>query len=240
MTTHEVVLPLFSPMSSLPEKRYRTVVADPPWRIQTMGFTKMGFKPELPYPTMTQEQLLNMPVGLWAEEKSHLYLWTTNSKLGDALELAKVWGFKFNTLITWIKRHPPHYEDRDDYSDDHYLGLGRYYRTTTEHIVFAVRGGMDVLHKDQPNFFHAPRGQHSEKPAAFYDMVERMSPGPYLDVFARKQRFRWDTFGNESFDFRDHGHFNADAPAVLDGNLSRRLSGSRPVSPSDARPSGGT
>ena len=191
-------------------KQYRTIVADPPWRIEKMGFTKMGMKPDLPYPTMTQEQLLNMPVGLWAAEHSHLYLWSTNSKLSEALELARVWGFKFNTLITWIKRHPPEHEDRESPWDDHRLGLGRYYRTTTEHVLFAVRGGLDTLRKNEPNFFFAPTRQHSEKPAAFYDMVERMSPGPYLDVFARKQRFNFDTFGNESFDFRTHGIFNND------------------------------
>ena len=61
------------------------------------------------------------------------------------------------------------------------------------------------MEKDMPTAFIAPRRAHSEKPAAFYDMVERMSPGPYLDIFARKQRFNWDSFGNEAFDFREHG-----------------------------------
>jgi len=66
-----------------------------------------------------------------------------------------------------------------------------------------------VVAHDATTAFVAPRGAHSEKPAAFYDLVERVSPGPYLDVFARAQRFNWDTFGNESFDFRDHSVFNA-------------------------------
>ena len=213
MSTHEVVLPLFSSASQLDgnpmNRKYRTIVADPPWRIE-MGptLTKKHVKAALEYPTMTQQELLQLPVGLWAQEKAHLYLWTTNAMLGDALSLAKAWGFKFSTLITWLKR-------RDE--RDRWQGLGRYYRVTTEHIVFAVRSGLDVLNKDQPNIletmgidndglaFYAARGGHSEKPAAFYDMVERMSPGPYLDVFARKQRFNWDTFGDESYDFREHG-----------------------------------
>lgn len=161
--------------------------------------TEKHVKPALEYPTMTQEELLGLPVGLWAPEQAHLYLWTTNSMVMQAFALASAWGFKPSTLITWIKRKP---------QNDSWMGLGRYYRSTTEHIVFAVRGGLDVLHKDQPNFFFAPRGRHSEKPAAFYDMVERMSPGPYLDVFSRKQRFNWDTWGNEAFDFRQHAVWN--------------------------------
>lgn len=211
-STHEVVLPLFSQLTAKPMKRYRTIVADPPWDIE-MGptLTQKGVKPGLEYPTMKQHELLNMPIGLWAEDKAHLYLWCTNAKLSDALELCKIWGFKFSTLITWIKRGDPRH--------DGWMGLGRYYRITTEHIVFGVRGGLDVLNKDQPNLleiaddgnglaFYAKRGIHSEKPAAFYDMVEHVSPGPYLDVFARRQRFNWDTFGNESFDFREHGIWN--------------------------------
>ena len=199
-TTHEVVLPLFSAMAERPTKRYRTIVADPPWNLP-MGptLTQKAVKPALDYPTMSQHELANLPIGLWAEDKAHLYLWTTNSMMADALALVKGWGFKYSTLITWVKRHP---------SNDGWMGLGRYYRSTTEHIVFAVRGGLDVFHKNQPNFFFAGRGIHSEKPAAFYDIVERMSPGPYLDVFARKQRFNWDTFGNEAFDFREHGVFH--------------------------------
>jgi N6-adenosine-specific RNA methylase IME4 len=113
-----------------------------------------------------------------------------------AYELARAWGFKPSTLITWIKRRDFH---------DGWMGLGRYYRSTTEHVLFAVRGGLDIRHNDQPNFFFAPRGAHSEKPAKFYDIVARMSPGPYLDVFARSQRFNWDTWGDEAFDFREHG-----------------------------------
>ena len=196
-TTHAAVLPLFSPAAQQPTKRYRTIVADPPWRIE-MGptLTLKRVKPALEYPTMTQQELLGMPIGLWGTEKAHLYLWTTNSMVPYAYELAAAWGFKPSTLITWIKRR-----DRND----GWMGLGRYYRSTTEHVLFAVRGGLDILHKDQPNFFFAARGAHSEKPAAFYDMVQHMSPGPYLDVFARKQRFGWDTWGDEAFDFRTHG-----------------------------------
>ena len=200
-TTHGVVLPMFSPAAQQPTKRYRTIVADPPWHYSDPAF---GYGADANYPTMTPEELMGMPVGLWAMDKAHLYLWTTNTFLVEAHEIAKAWGFKPKTLLTWIKRRP---------TNDNSLGMGHYFRVCTEHVLFAVRGSLATLHGDQPNFFFAPRTGHSEKPAAFYDMVQRMSLGPYLDVFARKQRFGWDTWGDEAFDFRTDGiwHGGSDA-----------------------------
>ena len=182
---HNLILPMFSPMAKPPTKRYRTIVADPPWRYNVKP-------PEggTAYPTMEQHELLNLPIGLWAMEDSHLYLWTTNSFLVQAHQLVRAWGFEYKTLITWVKRRPV---------NDNWIGLGFYYRGVTEHILFAVRGSLDVMHKDQPNIFYAPHRGHSEKPDTFYDIAEHMSPGPYLDVFARKQRMGWDCFGNEAY-----------------------------------------
>lgn len=193
---HNAILPMFSPMARKPEKKYLTIVADPPWRIE-MGPSikpKDGgqIKPALEYPTMTVPELMTLPVGAWAAERAHLYLWCTNATVPHAYEIAASWGFKPSTLITWIKRR--------DWRDG-WMGLGRYYRITTEHCLFAVRGGLTIKEKDQPNFFYAPRGRHSEKPSTFYDIVERMSFGPYLDVFSRSQRMGWDTFGDEAFCF---------------------------------------
>ena len=191
---HNLLLPMFSPMAQAPTKRYRTIVADPPWRIEMAPAIKPQFggrvKSALAFPTMTVEEVANLPVGLWAMDRAHLYLWCTNSTVPHAYRIATDWGFKPSTLLTWIKRKP---------TNDGWMGLGRYFRITTEHALFAVRGGLDVHHKDQPNFFYAPRGGHSEKPSRFYDIAEHMSPGPYLDVFARKQRMGWDCFGNEAY-----------------------------------------
>jgi N6-adenosine-specific RNA methylase IME4 len=142
------------------------------------------------YKVATLAELAAIPVGDWAEEKAHMYLWTTNSFMVEAHELMKVWGFKQKTILTWVKPK---------------LGLGRYFRNCTEHVLFGTRGNLPVLRRDMRTVFNAPQGRHSEKPAAFYDMVQHMSPGPYLDVFARKQRFQWDTWGDEAFDFRTDG-----------------------------------
>lgn len=178
--------------------KYRTIVVDPPWQYrQTLA--RNGA--ESHYECMTHEELLALPVKEWADDNAHLYLWTTNAFMVQAHDLAEAWGFDQKTILTWIKSP---------------ISLGFYFRNNTEHILFCVKGSMRVNRADMPTAleevdgaaFNAPRARHSEKPQSFYDMVEQMSPGPYLDVFARKQRFvlhgkhageKWATWGNECF-----------------------------------------
>ena len=198
-TTHAAVLPLFSPAAQQPTKRYRTIVADPPWgyRDKLGGPHERGAEGH--YGTMTMTELYGLPVGAWACKDSHLYLWATNAFLEEAHQLAKTWGFTPRTVLTWVKGRI------EGGRLIQHIGLGHFYRNTTEHVLFCVRGKLDTKCHDIPTAFVAERHAHSEKPAAFYDMVQRMSPGPYLDVFARKQRFGFDTWGDEAFDFRTHG-----------------------------------
>jgi N6-adenosine-specific RNA methylase IME4 len=193
-SNHNAILPMFSPMSREPDKKYRTIVADPPWDYREhRGDGPKGAGAQ--YPCMKADELLALPVGQWAEENSHLYLWVTNAFVVQAHQIAKAWGFEPRTIITWVKgrfvagRLVQH------------IGLGSHFRTSTEHIVFCVRGKLEPYNRDIPTAFIAPRTSHSEKPQTFYDLVEHVSPGPYLDVFARKQRFNWDTFGDEAFNF---------------------------------------
>jgi len=204
-TTHAAVLPLFSPAAQQPTKRYRTIVADPPWHYDNSWNSYRGVgQPRNTgaagqYATMTVDEIANLPVGLWAQGNSHLYLWTTNAYIEQAHRIARAWGFNVKTILTWVKRRA---------KDDNWIGMGSYYRNVTEHVLFAVRGSLGVLHNDQATLFYGARGAHSEKPAAFYDMVQRMSPGPYLDVFARKQRMGWDSWGDEAYDFQTHGYWH--------------------------------
>src|SRR3990167_5442889 len=193
-TTHEVILPLFSGMAGSAEhKRYRTLVADPPWgyRDKLGGPNERGAEGH--YPTMTMQELYMLPVGTWGLDDSTLWLWTTNAFMVEAHKLAEAWGYTPRTILTWVKGRIEANRLVQQ------IGMGHYLRNSTEHIVFAVRGKLQPRNHDVPSAFIAPRLEHSEKPAAFYDMVERMSPGPYLDVFARKRRLGWDVFGNESY-----------------------------------------
>lgn len=199
-STHEVVLPLFAQTAG-ERKRYPCIVADPPWPfagkdghwLYRADREDRARTPAARYGLMTMEELRGLPVGAWAQDNAHLYIWTTNTFMVEAHDLARAWGFAPKTILTWIKPR---------------LGMGTYYRNTTEHVVFAVRGSLKTIRKDQRTSFTGEQGAHSEKPSVFYDIVERMSPGPYLDVFSRKQRFKWDTWGNEAFDFQTSGYWH--------------------------------
>ena len=205
-TTHATVLPMFSPAAQQPTKRYPCVICDPPWRYDLRAQDKTH-RARAPYPTMTQEELRGMPIGLWAADRAHLFLWVTNAFIAEGLELVRMWGFEYKTLLTWVKGR---FEAGRLVA---HIGTGNYFRNNTEHVLFGVRGSLPVLNHDTPTAFIAPRGEHSEKPAAFYDIVQHMSMGPYLDVFARSQRFGFDTWGDEAFDFRTDGiwHGGSDA-----------------------------
>ena len=180
-------------------QRYRTLVADPPWRY-TKQPTELrsggrGASAEHHYCTATTDELALIDVAGLAADDAHLYCWVTNPILTrqrqaisgslDAIDLVRAWGFAPRALLTWVKTGPP--------------GMGFYFRGNTEHIIFATRGqaGIEAASRVR-NYFEAPRGAHSAKPDAFLDMVERISPGPYLELFARRARFGWDYWGNES------------------------------------------
>lgn len=174
----------------LPEPRkWRTIVVDPPWAYGDK--LRMGSGPkhrgaDSHYVTAGLEDIARYPVGEWAEHDAHLYVWTTNAFLSESRALIDGWGFEYKTMLTWVKS---------------YIGMGHYFRGSTEHVMFAVRGKLPLLRRDLPTHFtgHNEARRHSQKPQAFYDMVETASPSPYLDVFARKQRMGWDVAGNEVY-----------------------------------------
>jgi N6-adenosine-specific RNA methylase IME4 len=131
---------------------------------------------------MATAEIAAMPVEEVTAEDCHLYLWTTNRHVPDAIEVCRAWGFRYVTLLTWVKSG---------------LGLGRYFRTSTEHVVFGVRGQLPTT-PNICNWFSAKRSRHSKKPACFIELVERASPaGPRLELFARESRPGWTAWGNE-------------------------------------------
>lgn len=175
---------------------YRTIVADPPWQYNVArGLPTRDYKPstaEAHYSTLTMEEIAAIPVKDLAAEDAHLYLWVTNPRLfGDRqggrratpLDIAEAWGFEYRTMLTWVKTGP--------------LGMGWWFRGNTEHVLFCARPGTPAIPADrrEANVVTAPRQHHSGKPAAFFDLVERVSSGPYLELFARSPRLGWDSWG---------------------------------------------
>lgn len=165
--------------------RYRTIVADPPWQMPKAGATKVDASKV--YPTMSLESVCALPVSALAEDDAHLWLWAVNGLLEDAYKVVRAWGFSPLTLVTWCKPGP---------------GVGHYLRNNTEHVILASRGTpMVPTTKPLSTWYVWPRGAHSAKPEAFLDLVETVSPGPYLELFARRNRFGWATAGNQCLDF---------------------------------------
>ena len=176
----------------LPAGVHRVVVADPPWQY---GNTSTRGAAEDHYRTMTIAELRELPVEERVADEAHLYLWTTNGFLREAFDLIEAWGFTYKTCLTWVKPQ---------------MGMGNYFRSSTEHVLFGVRGGLKTRERNIMNWFQEKRGKHSAKPEAFYDLVLRASPGPYLEMFARcrkasqlfcrcsRCRLGWTVWGNET------------------------------------------
>jgi N6-adenosine-specific RNA methylase IME4 len=162
---------------------YPTIVADPPWRYGSPGSSPANA--ERHYPTMPTPEIAALVPP--AAEDAHLWLWALNGMMEDAYHVCRSWGFSPITLITWCKPQP---------------GVGHYFRTNTEQCIFAARGRPMVPDtKPLGTWFRWPRGRHSEKPDAFYDLVEQVSPGPRLEMFSRRARLGdWVTWGDEALD----------------------------------------
>lgn len=181
----------------LPPGVYSTIVADPPWDVKAgpdfaataaKSLTDAGASSRpLIYPTMSIEDILALPVRARAAADAHLYLWTINAYVTEAYDIAVAWGFTPSALLTWCK--PPRG-----------IGLGGTYVQTTEHVLFARRGTLPARRRVDTTWFPWPRRDHSVKPIEFFDMVEDVSPGPYLELFARRERPGWDVWGNEVVD----------------------------------------
>lgn len=183
---------------------YGTIVIDPPWPYRNRddnafptALVKDGSRRQyrasshMRYGSMSISELAALPLTQWVGGEAHLYVWTTNSFLVEAHDLVRAWGFDYKTMITWGKT-------QDDGEPSRKMGF--WYRSATEHCLFATRGQLrltDAVPAPSTLFLHR-RLPHSVKPEAFYDMVERYSPGPFLDVFSRRARLGWDTWGAEA------------------------------------------
>lgn len=164
---------------------YATIVADPPWHYEQggtyTGVFASGLRPP-PYASMSVDEIAALKVGLLADGDSHLYLWTTNAYLRDAFDIVDAWGFRHSQTLTWCK-------------SPRGIGPGGAFSNTTEFVLFCRHGSLKPAERIDSTWWEWKRGAHSVKPAGFYDIVERVSPGPYLELFARQPRLGWDAWG---------------------------------------------
>lgn len=175
------------------EGGFKTLYADPPWQFQNRtGKVAPEHRRLDRYSTMSLDAIKALPVVDHVAKDAHLYLWVPNALLPDGLDVMRAWGFRYVSNIIWAKR-------RKDGGPDG-RGVGFYFRNVTEILLFGVRGSMRTLPpaRSQVNMVETRKREHSRKPDEFYPLIEACSPGPYLEMFARRAEPGWHAFGDEA------------------------------------------
>lgn len=174
---------------------YRTIVADPPWdygsdhgRWPTMPTGGGLRRSAIPYDAMGAGEIADLAVHELALPDARLFLWTTNRHLPQAFSVIGRWGFTYRQTLVWHKTGNPAP-----------FG-GSVAPVHAEFLLVATRGKPALSERLASSVIPVPAvvSGHSRKPDAFLDLIERISPGPYVELFARRARFGWDYWGDES------------------------------------------
>lgn len=176
------------------KRTFRTILADPPWQFQNRtGKVAPEHRRLNRYSTMGLDDICDLPVAEVAAETAHLYMWVPNALLPEGLRVMEAWGFQYKSNLVWHKIR------KDGGSDGR--GVGFYFRNVTELILFGVRGRnarTEAPGRSQVNMIQTRKREHSRKPDEQYELIERCSPGPYLELFARGERPGWAVWGNQA------------------------------------------
>ncbi len=184
-------------LDAVGKKRFSTVLADPPWQFQNRtGKMAPEHKRLSRYPTMSLQEIKDLPVEAIVKDTAHLYLWVPNALLADGLQVMEHWGFTYKTNLIW-------YKVRKDGGPDR-RGVGFYFRNVTEMILFGVRGtNVRTLQpgRSQENIISSRKREHSRKPDEQYEIIESCSWGPRIELFARGPRKGWFSWGNQADEY---------------------------------------
>jgi N6-adenosine-specific RNA methylase IME4 len=170
---------------------YRTIVADPPWEYADgcvalgPGHGVLRAAQPLPYESMSLDEIRALPVPDLAAGDARLFMWTTNRYLPHGFGVLDAWGFTYAQTLVWHKTD---------------VNLpGHVAPNSAEFVLVAVRGNPGRLATMPSAVIATPRrGGHSQKRECWLDYFEQVSPGPYVELFARRARFGWDYWGDES------------------------------------------
>jgi len=160
-------------------KKFSTIYVDPPWKYSNQA-TRASTDNH--YPTLTVEEISELPILNLSDEQTHLHLWTTNAFLHDAFHLIEKWGFEYKGVFVWVKPQ---------------MGIGNYWRVSHEFLLLGVRGGLRFLDNSQMSWKKIERKEHSEKPDEIRQIIEKVSQPLRLELFARKLFKGWICWGNE-------------------------------------------
>lgn len=166
------------------------ILVDPPWRFDLYSTKGEAKSPQAHYATMTLERIAALPVRTLAHPGGcALVMWTTAPILGASIDVLRAWGFRYSSAGAWAKRSS---------ADKGWaFGTGYRYRSAAEFWLLGLIGAPKQRVRNVRNLIVAPVREHSRKPAAMHETIERQWPGPYLELFARERRPGWTTWGNE-------------------------------------------
>ena len=173
-----------------PTGDFDVIVMDPPWDYSEKGGFSYkqhdfeGNRGGVDYSTMSINDIKN--IKLPAKDDSVLFLWTTHAFLKDSFSLLDEWGYNYKATIVWDKVN---------------MGMGRVIRLQCEFCLLATIGNPIISGESERDIITEKRREHSRKPEAFYDMVERMCVGRKLDYFSREDRKEWSAYGAETNKF---------------------------------------
>jgi site-specific DNA-methyltransferase (adenine-specific) len=170
-------------------KRYGVLAADPPWLFGD-SLPGVGRGASKNYSCMTIDQICEFRIPPMLDD-SYLFLWRVSSMVEEAYHVARSWGFVPKAEIVWQKLTA---------NGLPWFGMGRTVRASHETAIIAVRGKPKPLSRSIRSTFSAvaQKTKHSAKPESFFDLVEALAAGPYVELFARRQRVGWTCLGNES------------------------------------------
>jgi N6-adenosine-specific RNA methylase IME4 len=169
--------------------KYRTIVADPPWEYNEgfalgPGHGNLEVRP-LPYKAMSLSAIHELPVFDLAAKNSRLFMWTTNRYLRSAFSVLEAWGFIYRQTLVWHKLD---------------ANLPASIAPNSAEFLMVATKGRPERTGTMPSSVVATtrKGGHSAKPEVWLDYIEQCSPGPYVELFARRARFGWDYWGDQS------------------------------------------
>lgn len=164
-------------------KKYQLIYADPAWDVKKIKRRVRPNQIEFDYPTMSLEEIKNLPVQNISDNNSVLFLWTTHAYLPKAFEVMKTWGFKYQRTITWDKKN----------------GMSLFgFHHRTEFCLFGYKGKIEMYPKRQtiPTLWIEKSTKHSKKPELFRKAIEVFGDSR-IELFARERIEGWDAWGNE-------------------------------------------
>lgn len=171
--------------------KFASILADPPWHFVARSDKGEARSAAQHYTTDREwHDIIALPVAQLAADDAVLFLWMVDWCPKLALEVIEAWGFAHKTTaFTWAKQN--------ESGEGWHMGQGYWTRANPEDCWLATRGSPKRIHADVRQLIVHPVMEHSRKPDEIHDRIERLVGGPYLELYARRERARWITWGNE-------------------------------------------